>query len=526
MRRIQLKRSGEIATEFDLYDLLLKGDKSKDSRLLPGDVVYFPPAGPQVAIAGSVKNAGIYEIKADTTAGELIQMTGGLSAVADTQRATLERIKDRASRQTLSLRLDAAGLNTHVLDGDVLHVLAINPHFENAITLRGNVANPGRFPWSPGIRLRDIIPDKESLVTRDYWRKRNLLGYELGYEHREEVVSPSLVREASVKPIRTNIQFAAPEINWSYAVIERQNVHDLSAELVPFHLGKLVLERDDSQNLELRPGDVVTVFSQADIRVSMAQQNRMVRLEGEFNAAGIYVVRAGETLGELVRRAGGLTPQAYLFGAEFMRESTRIDQQRRLDEFVRDLEREVEQTGSAKIGSASTAEETAAVAAKLESQRRTVAKMHSVQPTGRIVLNLEPGASDLSKFMDLPLEDGDRFVVPSRPATVNVLGAVHNQNSFIYESGLRVSDYLNESGGTTRNADKNHIFIIRADGAVISRQGSSPFKKAFEATQLHPGDSVVVPEEIFKTTFLHGLRDWTQVFTQFALGAAAINILR
>jgi len=103
---------------------------------------------------------------------------------------------------------------------------------------------------------------------------------------------------------------------------------------------------------------------------------------------------------------------------------------------------------------------------------------------------------------------------------------VYNQNSFIHESGLRISDYLRQSGGPTRNADKGHIFIIRADGSVVPKQGSSPFKKTFETMQLNPGDSVVVPEEIFKTTFLRGLRDWTQVFTQFALGAAAINVLR
>src|ERR1039457_2692723 len=190
-----------------------------------------------------------------------------------------------------------------------------------------------------------------------------------------------------------------------------------------------------------------------------------------------------------------MTPQAYLFGAEFLRESTRIDQQRRIDEFARDLEQEVEQTANLNIGSSSTPDETAAIATKLQSERLVVERMRSVKATGRIVLNLEPGDNTLGKLMTLPLEDGDRFVVPARPATVNVLGAVYNQNSFIHESGLRINDYLSQSGGTTRNADKSHIFIIRADGSVIPKQGASPFKKTFETTQLNPGDSVVVPEE-------------------------------
>jgi polysaccharide export outer membrane protein len=522
MRHIQLKRSGLVATEFDLYDLLLKGDKSKDLRLLPGDVVYVPPAGPQVAVAGSVKSPAIYELRGDATAGDVIQMAGGLSAVADGQRATLERIQQRTSLETLEFPLDARGLVTAMGDGDVLHVLTVSPRFSNAVTLRGNVANPGRFPWRAGMRLRDVIPDKDSLVTRDYWMKRNALGF----APLEASVPAEPGVETRRKATPTKIDTSVPDLNWSYAVIERQDLRDLSTELVAFDLGKLVLERDERQNLELRPGDVVTVFSQSDIRVPVSQQTRLVRLEGEFNSAGIYAVKPGETLGQLIQRVNGLTPQAYLYGAEFLREATRIDQQRRLDEFVGSLETEVEQTGNLHLNNASTPDEAAAITTKLDSERRVVERMRSVKATGRIVLNLEPDEASLGKLMDLTLEDGDRFVVPPRPATVNVLGAVYNQNSFVYQGGLRIADYLREAGGPTRNADKGHLFVIRADGSVVPKQGSGLFSQAFETGRLNPGDSVVVPEEVFKTSFVHGLKDWTQIFTQFALGAAAINVLR
>jgi polysaccharide export outer membrane protein len=522
MRHIQVKRNNKVATELDLYDLLLKGDKSKDLRLLPGDVVYVPPAGPQVAVAGSVKNPAVYELNGEATAGDLIQMAGGLSAVADGQHATLERIHQRSSLESIDFQLDARGMATAVGDGDVLHVLTVTPRFSNAITLRGNVANPGRFPWHAGMRLRDVIPDKESLVTREYWTRRNALGF----APREDSVPSTPNTEARRKVAPNTLGESVPDINWSYAVIERPNVRDLSTELVPFNLGKLVLERDDKQNLELRPGDVVTVFSQSDIRVSVSQQTRFVKLEGEFNAAGIYPVRPGETLGQLIQRAGGLTPHAYLFGAEFLRESTRDDQQRRLDEFVRDLEKEVEQTANLHTGNATSPEEAAAVSGKLAAERRVVEQMRGVRATGRIVLNLDPGDTSLAKLMDITLEGEDRFVVPARPATVNVLGAVYNQNAFMHESGLRIADYLREAGGATHNADKGHIFVIRADGSVVPKQGTGPFTPAFEAGRLNPGDSVIVPEAIFKTSFVRGLKDWTQIFTQFALGAAVINVLK
>jgi polysaccharide biosynthesis/export protein len=514
MRRIQLKRQGRVVTEFDLYDLLLKGDQSKDCRLLPGDVVYIPPAGPQVAVAGSVRNAAIYELNGATRAGDLFELAGGLSAVADGRRVTLERVRERSALETVDFRLDPTGLATVLRDGDILHVLAITPRFANAVTLRGNVANPGRFPWRDGMRLRDIIPDKDSLITREYWTKRNILGI--------AAPEPSVVTDALRKPPHTAIEATVPDINWSYAVIERQNARDLSAELIAFHPGKLVLEEDDSQNLPLRPGDVVTFFSQTDVRVAMAQQTRFVRLEGEFRSAGVYAVRPGETLGQLIDRAGGLTPQAYLYGAELLRDSTRVDQQRRLDQFIRDLETETEHTAGLRLGAAGTADDATALTARLELQRRFVDHLRQVQATGRIVLNFDPGDRSLAKLMEVALEDGDRFVVPARPATVNVLGAVYNQNSFLHEPGLRVADYLRHAGGPTRNADRSQAFIVRADGRVLPRRGAS----GFDTLRLSPGDSVVVPEQLFKGSFLRGLRDWTQVFSQLTLGAAAVNILR
>jgi protein involved in polysaccharide export with SLBB domain len=128
--------------------------------------------------------------------------------------------------------------------------------------------------------------------------------------------------------------------------------------------------------------------------------------------------------------------------------------------------------------------------------------------------------------MDFTLEDGDRFVVPARPATVNVLGSVYNANSFRYEHGLRITDYVRQAGGPTRNADSSRMFVIRADGSVEPRKGSGPFSHSFESGALNPGDSVVVPEAIFKTSILRGIRDWSQVIAQFALGAAAVNVLK
>jgi polysaccharide biosynthesis/export protein len=517
MRRIQLRRGSQLVLELDLYELLLHGNKSGDVRLLPEDVIYIPPAGPQVAAVGSLKNSAIYELKNEKTVGDLIQLGGGLSAMADRHHATLERIRGGFSREILELELNSDGINLPISDGDMLQVRTIGPRFDDAVTLRGNVANPGRFRWHQGMRLREIIPDRESLVTHDYWKKRNVLGY----ISLEEAIAAEPATEAKRKPSETRIEFAAPDINWSYAAIERQNPQNLQTELIPFNLGRLIQQNDETQNMELRSGDVVTIFSQGDIRVPQMQQVRFVRLEGEFLAPGIYNVAPGETLGQLIKKAGGLTPQAYLFGAEFMRESTRIEQQQRLDKYVQDLEQEVERTASNRIANAG-AEESAKLAAEVQSQRQLAQQLRSVKATGRIVLSLEPGSNNVSGIEGLDLENGDRFVVPARPATVSVLGAVYNPNSFIHTTGRRVKDYLQQAGGPTRNADEGRVYVIRADGSVVPKQHVSGFAKM----RLSPGDSVIMPEQILKSTFMVGLRNWSQVISQFGLGAAAINVLR
>jgi protein involved in polysaccharide export with SLBB domain len=171
-------------------------------------------------------------------------------------------------------------------------------------------------------------------------------------------------------------------------------------------------------------------------------------------------------------------------------------------------------------------EEAAAAAGQVASQRELVEKLRQVKATGRIVLD-DPQAPGTGALPDLPLEDGDIFTVPSRPSFVNVVGSVYNSTSFLYTETKRLGEYLREAGGTTRTGDGRHTFLIRADGSVVSRSWSmNPLSQGFEAIRLHPGDTIVVPEQINKTTFLKGLKDWSQIFAQFGLGAAAINVLR
>lgn len=515
MRHIQLKRGSTVVTDFDLYDLLLNGDKSKDVILLPEDVIYVAPIGPQIAMGGQVNVPSIYELKGGTDLAEALRLAGGLSTTASGGKVFVEHIKDHQMHSVEQVSLDAAGLAHPIKDGDVVNVTLVSPRFENSVTLRGNVAQPGRYPWHEGMRISDLIPNREFLITREYWKQQNAVALQ-AQESKGRVSS-------ATNEIRRN----APEINWDYAVVQRMSAQDLSTQLLPFNLGKAILGNDNASNLALQPGDIVTVFSQADLRVPENKQTKLVRLDGEFEAAGIYRAQPGQRLRDLVMQAGGLSPSAYLYGAEFTRESARVEQQARLDMMIAQTEQQVARQTAQMAQSARTSDEVTAARAVLEAQRASLDKLRQLRADGRIVLNLHPNDQTVDAIPDITLEDGDQFFVPSRPIVVNVVGDVYNQGSFIQQPGKTVSTYLRSAGGPTRDADKGRIFVVRANGAVVSKDAASHFwSGGFESMVLMPGDSIVVPEQTNKGSLLRGIKDWSQILGNLGLAAAAINVLK
>ncbi|HTV83276.1 MAG TPA: polysaccharide biosynthesis/export family protein [Acidobacteriaceae bacterium] len=604
MRRIELHRNGRVVTVFDLYALLIHGDKSQDAPLESGDVVFIPPAGPQVALVGSVRMPAIYELLPGEALSQAIADAGGPSAVASQTSISIERIDDHRDRYAMDVTWDSAGLATQLHDGDLIRLYSILPLYRKTVTLRGNTANPGRFAWHSGMRLSDLIPDKASLVTRNYWWKRAQLGLPapefepllnfpdlhqpgapeelpraqfLGQAGTPPEVTPGTgpsaasssaaaqmengtnaganpggssgaAPAASTNPSaqqsassaslgaaystpttssRTTVGPVAPDIDWHYAVIERLDPKTLRTRLIPFDLGSLVLDHDPSQNFLLQPGDVVTVFSQADISVPIEQETKFVTLEGEFVHSGVYTVHSGETLRDLVRRAGGFAPDAYLYGSQFTRVSTRVLQQARIDEYIQQLELEMQNSALAMISSAAMSPGAMSSApAAQTSEQALIAKLREVRATGRIVLQFNPRSKGLDVLPNIVLENGDKFVVPPLPAAVNIVGAVYDQNSFLYRPGMRAGEYLHLAGGPDRDADRKHMFIIRADGSVVSRNAANTlWGSEFDALPMSPGDTIVVPQKVLKPSPILAMMAWSQLFSQFALGATALSVV-
>ena len=546
MRQIELKRGGRTITTLDLYDFIGRGDKSKDAALQPGDVIMIPPAGPRMAMVGATDHGAIYELKPASKVKDILGLGGGLSALASQQKALLERIAananptQKAAREVQNITLNAQGLEQGLQDGDVLTLLPISPAFANAVTLQGTVSQPLRHPWMSNMRISDLIPDREALITPDYYKRKNKLVQSIdpkdardprdAREFLSENLEVGKLKDAkdAGKEVSQRINSMVDQINWDYAVVERLNTKDLRVELIPFNLGKAVLQKDPAHNLVLQPGDVVTILSSTDVQLPAERKTRLVRIEGEVAAPGVYQTKPGETLTQLIQRVGGLTPQAYLYGTEFTRESVRKQQQENLDLVIRRLEAQGSSAGATLA--ANLTGDRAAQAAMLQQQQQQqmqgqINRLKAMRSKGRVSLELDP---DKQNLPNLPLEDGDTILVPTLPAFVSAAGSVNNDNVFIFRQGKTVGDVIT-SAGVNEDSELSQAFVLRADGSIFSRKAAGWFT-SFESAKLMPGDTVVVPSKVDResgyNTLMRGLRDWTQIFSNLGIGAAAIRTLR
>jgi len=529
MRHVQVKRGGKVAAELDLYAFIAKGDKSADVKLLDGDTIYIPPAGGFVALVGKVNSPAVYELKSNgETVESLLGFAGGLPVVADPRRAFLERIDPNKNRprSVEEFALNAEGLQRPLKNGDLLNVTSITPEFSNAVVLRGNVDQPVRAAFKPGMRVSDLIPSREYLITRESTKRQNNV---VAAGDSEKDTS----QEAS--KIAARIGGLIAPVNWDYAVIERINRVDLSVKLIPFNLGGVFSNPGGPDNIQLQPGDTVTIFSQDDVAVPMDKRQVFVRVEGEVKVPGVYQMTAGDTLQSLIAKAGGPTANAYLFGTGFYREEVRKEQEANLQRAADRLETQLRNEQSSQLASlrGMSSSEAAALTAQFESERRVaeerIERFRKLQPTGRIAFGLDPNERSFARLPQVTLQNGDRLVVPSKPAFVHVFGAVNVEASPLWRPNNRVKDYL-KLAGTTTDADVDNAFVLRVDGTVVSSDSQGWFFGKIGGLEVMPGDTIVVPEKLNKQTawtkFTQGVREWTQILANFGLGAAAIKTLR
>ena len=574
LRNIQLKRNGQLVTTLDLYDLLLKGDTSGDSRLQPGDVIFIPPVGITVGVDGEVRRPAIYELKAEQTTEDVLELAGGLLPSAFPKASQIERINERRERTIIDVDLSTnTGLSTTVQSDDVIRVYSVLEKREDIVLLSGHVYRDGTFQWQPQMRLtnllaslRDLRPKADPsyvLIRRETPNslKVEVLSADLAAAlaapdtdvdvllqprdqvrvfnldaNRSSIVQPLIaeLRLQSSQTVPAQLVSVSGRVRapGQYPLESGMLVSDLiraggdlaeaayalEAELTRYSLGvdqerqtelininlAGILAGNAAADLRLAPHDVLNIKE-----IPLWREQEEVQIEGEVRFPGTYPIRRGEHLSSVLARAGGLTDVAFAEGAVFLRAELRRREQQQLDELAERLESEATMAATSETDDPESA---AARQALLDQIDATVA-------TGRLVIDLpQLLSSPANDESDVVLKDGDRLLVPQQSQTVTIIGEVHYPTSHVFETDIGRSEYIDMSGGTTRNADKKGIYIVRADGAVVVSTGTRFFPRR-DAGDIRPGDTIVVPLDADR---MNQLTLWTNVSTIiFNIGIAA-----
>jgi polysaccharide biosynthesis/export protein len=378
-RNVQLQRGGQVVATLDLYDLLLKGDKSRDAVLQNEDVLNIGPVGPELAITGSINQEAIYEAKPGETLGDMIRYAGGLNSLADASRVLVARLGD----------LDRAGSQ--------------------------------------------------------------------------------------------QLDFAA------------------------------------AQTFPAERGDIVRILSVAGMARPLERQAILATIEGEVDHPGRYYLKPGSTVGDLLAQSGGLTDNAFVYGTVVSRDSLRLQEKASFDRAIAELQLNIA-TAPLSATSGISADRAAAAAARAQAAKAILDQLKEQKPDGRLVLSLPPDARALPPT--LALETNDRIYVPPRPTTVGVFGAVYQTGSFLYSPGARISTYIHLAGGPKRIADSGDIFVVRANGSVLSMEQTHDL----EGQHALPGDVVFVPVRTSGGVFEKILAIAAVVY-QLGVGALTIRAL-
>jgi polysaccharide biosynthesis/export protein len=584
LRNIQLKRQGEVARNFDLYDLLMRGNSANDAKLLPGDVVFVPSVGPTVSLDGEVQRPAIYELKGNASVTDLIAMGGGLTPRADGHNAALVRVDAQQHRVVLNINPSSpVASSPGLLNGDSLHILKLRPQLDSGVTLQGYVYRPKYFAWHDGLRLSDVVPSVDELkpnADQNYL----LIRRELPPGRRISVLSADLaaallapgspadvqlmprdtiqvfdlatsrdhVIQALMDDLRVQSSLGQPvqivhvdgrvKVPGDYPLEAGMRVSDLlraggsldsAAYGTHAELSRYVVDNGEQRRTEvlsvdlaaIRRGDPdANVALQPFDRLSIKQiagwtEQEQINLKGEVRFPGIYAIKQGETLRSVIDRAGGLTSQAFPEGSVFSRLELREREQEQLDRFADRMRMDIaeEALEGARGNNAGSS-------AALSIGQTLLDQIRSAKAVGRLVINLPAIMhNNAGSSSDVILRNGDELIVPKRRQEVMVIGEVQYQTSHLFQRKLARDDYIDQSGGPTRQADRSHIYVVRADGSVDA--GKRGWFDSSSGVEIRPGDAIVVPLDTERLPSLVFWQAVTTILYQIAIATAEVRVL-
>jgi len=545
MRDIKVIRRGKVVAEIDVYDYLMKGSLKNNVQLFDEDIIKVEPYKTRVKISGAVKRQGIFETLSGETMSDLINYAGGFTDIANTSAITVIRLK---GKEKTVAEVTGEMMNSFKLEsGDEVSVSGIYDKYNNRVTLAGAVYRPGVYSTDSCSTVRELIKKADGLRDDAYLgiayitRQRvndvpEIIGFNIGNIVRGRDSDISLKKDDYVKVeyLKDFVEeknvgvWGAVLTPGSYKLIDKMTVKDLismahgfteqastdSIELVriikdPIKLFtspeksvvfKIAMDKnlnikDNSNDMTLESGDQVIVRN-----ISGYEPIRVARIEGEVVTPGNYnITEKTERISSLVRRAGGFTEYAYPEGAYLIRKESATGMERKLNDIATEnIKKELISQTTAKLNATALGAQGMSVKSysKADSVRQELSGSEVIKSLSdneslvgidleKIIAN--PGSDD-----DLYLEDGDAIYIPRKLQTVRVMGSVLFPTYVRYRGGMTLKGYVNRAGGFSDRANKNHAFILYANGTVKS------VKRVFwirNYPSVTPGAKIIVPEK-------------------------------
>jgi protein involved in polysaccharide export with SLBB domain len=556
LRSIAIYRGGELYRQLDLYDLIFSGNTENDVFLQDKDVVHVPYIGPTVAVVGAVRRPAIYEIKnKNVNVGSALNTAGGAVAQA-MAKIYVRRFQDNRALTVLDVNLDSLQTaKVSVRDGDLVEVRFAGQSFPTAIRVTGHIWDQVDHRYEPGLKLSQVAPRPKDLkpdALTDFGLIRRYMPEKAEYnwirfpltevwagKYDVEMQPHDLIRVLSRDQFGITRKVFLRGAVWQpadYEYSEGLTLKDLVAMGGGFKDGanlrdveisrqkivnfETVTEHvrvditNESKDYRLEPYDSIMVPLVKDVGLV-----RQVTIKGEVRFPGNYAIKTTERLSDLISRAGGFLPTAYLYGATYTSPSAMKIQQVSIDRMISDLE--VRMAGST-VGSATSLTANPDAPAELAAQKAFIDRLRSIKAAGRVAIVMADLESFRGSKYDFEIQDGDLLEVPTKPSFINVVGSVYSPNSYLYQPEATISDYLRLAGGPTKTSDESYIYVQKANGQVLSVNQSGIFKGFYNQT-LMPGDTIVVPEDLERLPTLQIFKDITDVVYKIAItgGVAA-----
>ena len=426
------------------------------------------------------------EIQAGMRVADLVRMAGGLTLLAYLERAEVVRVDENRTYRTIYFNLGKAiagdpGENLLLSNEDHVQIHSIlETRFKKTVTAEGEVNNAGEYVLTDGMRLSDLLFKAGGFTESAYTKEAEIIRREISPQEDQ---------------VRTRALVVLPE---------------------------KAVRGEAGADIPLKEHDLLVVR-----QISDWSEKIRVELAGEVQFPGIYIAHKGERLSSVVGRAGGFTNDAYLKAVQFTRRSTRKTQQEAIDKLIDDLEVEVAQKAQ-QVGGALDKEDVEANKQLLEARRALIAQLKKARAKGRVVIRLTSADGLKGSTADIRLEDGDQLEVPKKTNVVNVVGRVYNPTGIVYDpANDTLGYYLKMVGGPTESADRDHIFLLKVNGSVVTRENAdggffSTSRQGLLATRVDPGDSIVVPEKLLETRLMKDVKDITQILYQIAVATGVL----